>query len=106
MHNTQTGIVLGQIMAAQIDTAITQESIIAGEFSTPPYNPSGGDKHYEHTQRSASSVWNVAHNLRKYPAVSVVDSGGSIVIGEVNYIDENNLVIKFTAPFTGKAYCN
>lgn len=65
-----------------------------------------GDKTYIHTQALAASVWEVEHNLDKYPSVTVVDSGNSVVIGEVVYIDSNNIRITFTSAFSGKAYFN
>ena len=69
--------------------------------------PSGsGDLHYEHEQLSPQSTWNIAHNLGKFPSVSIVDSGGSIVVGDIEYIDTNNLTITFSSAFSGKAYCN
>ncbi|MBQ0141298.1 MAG: hypothetical protein KBT06_00610 [Prevotellaceae bacterium] len=105
MNNSQVGIVLGQIGTAEIEASLIQRGIISGELSTPR-SIGEGDKHYEHNQRTASAVWNIVHNLKKYPAVFVVDSGGSVVIGEVDYIDEDSLTITFTAPFAGKAYCN
>ena len=64
------------------------------------------DKHYSHNQMIASDTWNVNHNLSKYPAVSVVDSGENIVAGDVQYIDLNNVTITFTSSFSGKAYFN
>lgn len=69
--------------------------------------PSGsGDLHYEHDQLSPQLTWNIAHNLGKYPSVSVVDSGGNVVIGDVEHVDTNNLVLTFSSAFSGKAYCN
>lgn len=64
------------------------------------------DKNYVHNQMSASSIWSVQHSLNKYPSVSVVDSGNNMVVGDVEYIDENNLTITFNASFSGKAYIN
>lgn len=46
------------------------------------------------------------HNLNAYPSVTVVDSAGTVVIGEVQYIDANTLVVRFLAPFSGKLYLN
>ena len=65
-----------------------------------------GDKNYIHNQGAASNVWNVTHNLGKFPSVTVVDSGNSVVIGDVNMIDLNNITITFTSSFSGKAYIN
>jgi hypothetical protein len=64
------------------------------------------DKNYIHNQMSASSTWSVQHDLNKFPSVSVVDSGNNMVVGDVEYIDENNLTITFNASFSGKAYIN
>lgn len=64
--------------------------------------PTGGS--YTHTQSSSSSTWNVTHNLGFYPAVTVVDSGENVVIGDVTYTSVNSLSISFTASFGGKAY--
>lgn len=44
------------------------------------------DRHHTHKQAQAAKVWTVAHNLGKRPAVTVVDSAGTVVIGEVDYI--------------------
>ena len=57
-------------------------------------------------QDSSSDAWEINHNLARFPSVTVVDSGGNVVFGNVTYIDENNLVVVFSAPFTGKAYLN
>ena len=64
--------------------------------------PVGGN--YNHTQSTASSTWTITHNLGFNPAVSVVDSGGNHVIGDVNYVSVNALTISFSAPFGGSAY--
>ena len=64
------------------------------------------DKNYIYTQLVASNQWNINHKLNKYPSVTVVDSGGNTVTGDVTYIDTNNVTINFSAEFTGKAYFN
>jgi len=66
----------------------------------------GGDKAYTHTESPAASVWNVEHGLNKYPSVSVVDSAGTHVVGDLEYVDSNNLTITFASAFSGKAYIN
>ena len=77
------------------------------ELSTIPVpTEAGGDKTYIHRQVIASNTWEITHNLYKYPSVSVVDTGGNVVIGDVEYTSLNTLVIKFTAPFSGTAYLN
>ena len=64
------------------------------------------DKNFVYVQATSSNIWEITHNLNKYPAVTVVDSGGSVVIGEIVYIDKNNVRITFTSAFSGKAYFN
>lgn len=64
------------------------------------------DKYYVYDQSAASSTWNVNHNLNKYPSVSVVDSAGTVVNGDIQYVDPNNLILTFSSAFSGKAYCN
>ena len=64
------------------------------------------DKTYVYTQTTSTDVWNIQHNLNKYPSVTVVDSGDSVVVGETVYIDNNNIQITFSSAFSGKAYCN
>ena len=59
---------------------------------------------YTHTQGTSSAVWVVAHNLGWHPNVTVQDSGGSIVEGEIAYTNNNSLTITFTGAFSGKAY--
>lgn len=65
-----------------------------------------GDKHYTHTQSSATDQWVITHNLNKHPAVAVVDSGGNVVITEVRYDSANQLTVLFNAAESGKAYLN
>ena len=67
---------------------------------------SGGDKTFVHDQQVAIAVWNIVHSLDKFPSVSVVDSGGTAVVGEVEYTDTNNCTLTFSAPFSGKAFFN
>lgn len=61
---------------------------------------------YTHTQRVPSEVWIVKHNLHRFPSVSIVDSGGNVVIGEINYEDADTVILEFSASFTGTAYFN
>jgi hypothetical protein len=65
-----------------------------------------GDKNYVHNQSVLAASWSVAHNLGKYPAVEVVDSGGSLVLPDVVYVDVNHVQLDFASPNTGKAYVN
>ena len=59
---------------------------------------------YVHDQLSSSAVWAVMHNLNKYPNVTILDSAGTLVIGEIEYLSKNSLILRFAAEFSGKAY--
>jgi hypothetical protein len=54
----------------------------------------------------ASNLWTITHNLGSYPSVTVVDSGNTVVIGEVDYTNANILTITFSAAFSGCAFLN
>lgn len=75
-------------------------------FVNPHIDPGGGDKTFVYTQSVASDLWEIEHNLDKFPSVSVVNINNVTMYGEVIYIDENNLQIEFSAGFSGKAYMN
>lgn len=113
-----------EIPSSDIQTKVDNEVqvILAGntgprglQGDVGPTGPQGikGDKgdpgsdnsfRYVHDQGIPSSTWIVAHNLDGFPNVTVVDSAGTSVEGEVDYIDQNNIVLHFSAIFTGKAY--
>ena len=57
-------------------------------------------------QGVAATTWNVNHNLGKFPSVTVIDTANTVVNGEYEYIDSNNITLKFSAAFAGKAYLN
>ena len=61
---------------------------------------------YVHIQGVASEIWSINHNLNRPPSVTVVDSAGQVVLGNVIYIDNNNISVQFSAGFSGKAYLN
>ena len=71
-----------------------------------PPGPSGASLQYVHTQSVASDTWEITHDLDKYPSVTVVDSGGNVVVGDVRYIDTSNIVVTFRGAFSGVAYLN
>ena len=64
------------------------------------------DKTYVHEQLVSSQFWNIQHNLGKHPSVTVIDSGGSVVFGDVEYVSMNEITISFGFPFGGTAYLN
>ena len=57
-------------------------------------------------QNTVATVWNIQHNLGKFPSITVIDTGDTVVTGEYTYIDNNNVQLNFSAGFAGKAYLN
>ena len=74
-------------------------------------SPIIGDITYTHNQSSVSNTWAITHNLNRFPSVTVVDTGNTVVIGTIVYNSVNQLTITFFAggnalAFQGKAYLN
>ena len=57
-------------------------------------------------QDTPSDVWTINHNMGVYPSVTIVDSGGSVIIGEIDYITANQVILRFSSGFSGVAYLN
>jgi len=64
------------------------------------------DKTFEFDQPTPAAVWNITHNLGKFPSITVIDSGDTVVTGQYTYTNNNNVVLNFSAAFAGKAYLN
>ena len=70
-----------------------------------PAGPSSSET-YAFTQSVASDEWVIEHGLDRYPAASVVDSAGNTIICDVQYDTSNQITIRFSAAFSGRAYLN
>jgi hypothetical protein len=55
---------------------------------------------------SPLSVWVITHNLGLFPSVTVVDSGNTVVVGDVVYVNTNTIEITFNSAFSGCAFLN
>jgi hypothetical protein len=64
------------------------------------------DANFVFSQGVAAAQWVVTHNLGKKCSVTVVDSAGTIIIGQVTYNSDNQCTIDFEAAFSGKAFFN
>lgn len=64
------------------------------------------DKFFKFEQGVPSSIWNITHNLGKNPAVTIVDSANTTVIGAITYNNANSLTVTFSAGFSGTAFLN
>ena len=64
------------------------------------------DANFVHDQGTTSAQWVIDHNLAKKCSVTVVDSSGQVVIGQVTYNTVNRVTIDFENSFSGKAFFN
>lgn len=90
---------LGLVTVEQLEAAIADAQSAAQE-------PAGTTETIEYTQRVASSEWVITHNMDKYPSVTIVDSGGNAVMGDVQYLSKQEIRVTFSAAFAGTAYLN
>ena len=85
-------------------------AFISGPTTTTQLSITGNIT-YTHTQGSVSDTWVITHSLGRFPSVTVVDSGDTVVFGTVVYNSSNQLTITFfvggsPSAFSGKAYLN
>lgn len=69
---------------------------------TGPPGPAGGTGVF--IQNSPAAQWIITHALGYRPNVSIVDSGGVVVEGRVQYVDATTILADFSTPFSGVAY--
>jgi hypothetical protein len=66
----------------------------------------GRDKYFVYEKVLPSEQWVIKHSLNKHPSVTIVDSAENIVYGNIEYVSDNEIIITFSAGFSGKAYLN
>lgn len=64
------------------------------------------DMTYTHIQKVSSDNWYVVHALGKFPKVTVTDASGKSIYAQVEHINKNTVLIKFSTPISGSAYFN
>jgi len=53
-----------------------------------------------------AATWDITHNLGKFPSITVVDTGNTVIFSTYNYVSNNRVILTFSAGFAGKAYLN
>jgi hypothetical protein len=74
------------------------------ELGTGGAGPSAATFVFNQLMPSAS--WVIDHNLGRWPSVTVIDSGNSVIIANVAYVTSDRVVVSFGSPTSGKAYLN
>jgi hypothetical protein len=70
-----------------------------------PPGPSGdAAAGWVHEQNDPATTWTVVHGLGYFPAVTAVDTSGREQEMDVQYVDDNSLVLRAVVAVTGKAY--
>lgn len=78
---------------------------IGATGSIGPIGPTGpAIVSFIHEESPASYIWAINHNLNKKPNVIIIDSAGTLIVGDIKYLNDNNILIEFNNLVSGKAY--
>lgn len=92
------------------DAELTDGDLIFTRYSGEQINlgnvSSGGlgSLRHTHDQGVANTTWTITHALPYYPNVTVVDSAGTKVEGDIQYVNSTTIQLTFSGAFSGKAY--
>lgn len=64
------------------------------------------DKYFEAIFYDPLMVWKIVHGLNKMVSVTLEDLDGNDIEGDVEYVDSNTVLVRFSQPVSGKAYMN
>lgn len=92
-------------LSAPIQGSLSPMPEISGAL-TPAYPVGGSASTFTWLQSIPLAVWTIAHNLGRFPAVTVVDTTGAVVEPDVKYIDSTTIQVTHGAAYAGKAYLN
>lgn len=103
-------IMSGNIIIQGMDTSLVELARSMEKVSQSQGGDSSSsnvnDKNYVYEWATLESSVTVNHNLGKYPSVTIIDTAGSEIIGDITYVDENTVTLSFSAPTRGKACFN
>lgn len=120
VENKSSATIRGEITSSNVTTALgfTPENIankgVVNGYASLDSNgkiplsqiPDATFNTYTYYQITPSDNWVIKHNLNRRPSVTIVDSSGNVVVGEVKYIDNNTINISLVGVFAGTAYLN
>lgn len=64
------------------------------------------DAHYRHVQDTAAMTWTINHGLGKRPSVEIVDTANTRMYAEIEWPDDNTVVLTFSSAVAGSAHLN
>jgi hypothetical protein len=93
----------GATFSITVEGEIDQENDVILPVPVPP----GGDMvgYYTQTFATASTTWTIVHNLNGIPAVTLLDSTGEEIFGDLTFPSLNTCIATFSAATGGTAYC-
>jgi len=103
-----------EVVNEDIEIVVTEEIIQVEVGAFGPQGPQGpqgppgattaANLFYVHNQATASATWTINHNLGGNPTAVVHDSAGTQCEGNFSYPSLNQMIITFSAAFSGVAY--
>jgi len=103
-----------EVVEEDIEIVVTEEVIQVEVGAFGPQGPQGpqgppgattaANLFYVHNQPVASATWTINHNLGGNPTAVVQDSAGTTCEGNFSYPSLNQMIITFSAAFSGVAY--
>jgi hypothetical protein len=88
---------------ATLSTLQATQLNLVSEVATLSATPGPPNSFYRFTQGTPALVWTITHPLGRFPSVTVVDSAGTVVEGEIDYLSDSQLTITFSSAFAGEA---
>jgi len=93
------------------DSGGATKTYTVGSLTTHIAAAVGTSNTYKHTQNSAATQWTVTHNLNKadcLPHVTIKSDSGTFnnyeILGDIRYVNENQLTINFHTAQRGFAF--
>lgn len=65
-----------------------------------------GDKNFVYEQIFPSEIWDFEHTLNKMPSPHIVDTAGTVMLGQITINDGVRVRIEFNNPVNGKVILN
>lgn len=82
------------------------DELVLGKVQAGELAEGLADKHYVHEQSNPSAIWEITHNLGKYPSVTAFDANGNEIVPEVVHSDINTTNLYFNSVYYGSAVLN
>lgn len=99
----QNGFELKELHDVAVQTP-SNNDVLTYEASTGLWKPKKTALRFVHTQAAALATWEITHNMGYMPSITVIDSGGNEVEGNIVYNDTDTLTLIFSSEMSGTAY--